>query len=177
MRRNFAVILILLILGSVPCVAQQPNGAWLNEADQAKLESLRADGFEALFNLDYERARKDFREIARLFPAHPAGPQFLAAGLWIETLYETRRLQASLYSSDSFYSPNEDKANPKVIEQFRSWTREAKKLAEARLKQNPKDIEALYFLGATAGLKASFEEAVELTHFAAMRDGSASVHR
>ena len=99
---------------------------------------------------------KDFREVARLFPTHPAGPQFLAAGLWIETLYETRRLQASLYSSDSFYSPNEDKADPKVVEQFRAWTREAKKLAEARLKQNPKDAEALYYLGATAGSESFF---------------------
>lgn len=175
MKRNCAVILILILLGATACLAQQPTAAWLSETDQTKLESLRADGFEALFNLDYERARKDFHEILRLFPAHPAGPQFLAAGLWIETLYETRRLQASLYSSDSFYSPNDDKANPKVVEQFRAWTREAKKLAEARLKQNPKDTEARYFLGAIAGLKASFEEAVERRHFAAMRDGSDAV--
>ena len=175
MKRSCVAILILILFTAGSCPAQQFKSAWLTETDQTKLETLRADGFEALFNLDYERARKDFREIARLFPTHPAGPQFLAAGLWIETLYETRRLQASLYSSDSFYSPNEDKANPKVIEQFRSWTREAKKLAEARLKQNPKDTEALYYLGATAGLKASFEEAVERRHFAAMRDGSDAV--
>jgi tetratricopeptide (TPR) repeat protein len=175
MKRSCVAILILILFTAGSCPAQQFKSAWLTETDQTKLESLRADGFEALFNLDYERARKDFREIARLFPTHPAGPQFLAAGLWIETLYETRRLQASLYSSDSFYSPNEDKANPKVIEQFRNWTREAKKLAEARLKQNPKDTEALYYLGATAGLKASFEEAVERRHFAAMRDGSDAV--
>ena len=175
MKRRLTVILILILLGVEPCLGQQPAGAWLNGSDQAKLESLRADGFEALFNLDYERARKDFREIVRLFPSHPAGPQFLATGLWIETLYETRRLQASLYSSDSFYSPSDDKADPKVVEQFRIWTREAKKLAEARVKQNPKDAEALYFLGAVAGLKASFEEAVERRHFAAMRDGSDAV--
>lgn len=182
MKRNCIVILILISLLGGNCLAQQqaaaqePIGA-LSEADRKKLDSLRADGFEALFNLDYERARKDFREVQRLFPTHPAGPQFLAAGLWIETLYETRRLQASLYSSDSFYSPNDDKANPKVVEQFRAWTREARKLAEARLKQNPKDAEALYYLGATAGLKASFEEAVERRHFAAMRDGSEAVDR
>ena len=155
--------------------AQQGKQTWLSETDQAKLDALRASGFEALFNLDYEKGRKEFREIARLFPEHPAGPHFLAASLWIETLYETRRLQASLYSGDSFYAPNEDKADAKVVEQFRAWTREAKKLAEARLKQNPKDIEALYFLGATDGLKASFEEGVERRHFAALRDGSNAV--
>ena len=156
------VIFILLMVG--PTFAQQVSGAWLSEPDRARLEALRADGFEALFNLDYERARKDFKEVARLFPDHPA-------------LYETRRLQSSLYSSESFYSQNEDKAKPEVVAQFKAWTREARKLAEARLKQNPKDIDALYFLGATAGLKASFEEAVERRHFAALRDGSEAVDR
>src|SRR5258708_15541955 len=173
-KRFIAAILVMAACAGA-VLAQETKSAWIDEADRGKLESLRADGFEALFNLDYERARKDFHEVARLFPAHPAGPQFLAAGLWIETLYETRRLQASLYSSDSFYSPNDDKADPKVVEQFRVWTREAKKLAEARLKQNPKDADAHYYLGAIAGLKASFEEAVERRHFAAMRDGSDAV--
>lgn len=176
MRRLIACCLILVSLAVVtPLRAQQPPVAAMSEADRAKLDSLRAAGFQALFDLDYEKARQSFREIVRLFPDHPAGPQFLAASLWIETLYETRRLQASLYSSDSFYATNEDKANPKVVEQFRTWTREAKKLAEARLKANPKDVEARYYLGATAGLKASFEEAVERRHFAAMRDGSDAV--
>lgn len=176
MRRLIACCLILVSLAVVtPLRAQQRQVAAMSEADRAKLDSLRAAGFQALFDLDYEKARQSFREIARLFPDHPGGPQFLAASLWIETLYETRRLQASLYSSDSFYGSNEDKANPKVVEQFRTWTREAKKLAEARLKANPKDVEARYYLGATAGLKASFEEAVERRHFAAMRDGSDAV--
>jgi hypothetical protein len=176
MKRLIASCLVLITLAVVrPVSAQQPPSAAMSDADHTRLETLRTSGFEALFNLDYEKARQSFREINRLFPDHPAGPQFLAASLWIETLYETRRLQASLYSSDSFYSPNDDKANPKVVEQFRAWTREAKKLAEARLKLNPKDAEARYYLGATAGLKASFEEAVERRHFAAMRDGSDAV--
>src|SRR6266851_5693175 len=93
-------------IGADYVVAQQTNSAWLTDNDRAKLESLRAAGFEALFNLDYEAARKNFREIAESLPNHPAGPQFLAASLWIETLYQSRRLQSSLYDSDSFYSQN-----------------------------------------------------------------------
>src|SRR5712691_8641976 len=170
-------VLSLIVLAAVPVVAQQTNSAWLTDNDRAKLESLRTAGFEALFNLDYEAARKNFREIAASLPNHPAGPQFLAASLWIETLYQSRRLQSSLYDSDSFYSQNEDKADPRTVDQFRTWTRQARQLAEARLKQNPRDAEALYFLGATEGLKASFEEGVERRHFAALRDGSNAVER
>jgi len=71
-----------------------------------------------------------------------------------ETLNESRRLQSSLYNNDSFYAKTEDKIDPKVISEFKDLTLKAKNLAQARLKQNPKDVEALYFLGATEGLKA-----------------------
>src|SRR5216684_2562400 len=170
-------VLSLIVLAAVPVVAQQTNAAWLTDNDRTKLESLRAAGFEALFNLDYEAARKNFREIAESMPNYPAGAQFLAASLWIETLYQSRRLQSSLYDTDSFYSQNEDKADPRAVDQFRTWTRQARQLAEARLKQSPHDPEAIYFLGATEGLKASFEEAVERRHFAALKDGSDAVDR
>ena len=169
-------VLIIGLLVVSPALAQQPTaGPWLSDSDRARMESLHQAGAEALYNLDYEGARKQFKEIARLFPDYPAGQQFLAASLWIETLYETRRLQSSLYDTHSFYSKNEDKVDPRIVEQFRSWIREAKRLAEARRKQNPRDIEALYYLGSIQGLKASFEEAVERRHFAAMRDGSDAV--
>ncbi|HLE61742.1 MAG TPA: hypothetical protein VI750_01320, partial [Pyrinomonadaceae bacterium] len=113
--------------------------------------------------------------IARLYPDHPAGPQLLAARIWIKTLYESRRLQASLYSSKSFYSKGDDKVDPKIVSEFRLLTRQAKLLAESRLKKDPKDVEALDFLASTQGLKASFEEAVERRHLAALRDGSDAV--
>ena len=115
--------------------------------------------------------------MAVAFPNYPAGPQFLADTLLIEALYQTRRLQASLYNSDSFYSKNEDKADPKLVDQFRTHTRQARQLVEARLKQNPNDTEALYFFGAIEGLKASFEETVERRHFAALKDGNDAVDK
>ncbi len=169
-------ILFMLVTTSAS-FGQSAAIPWLSEAERAKFESLRVAGSDALFNLDYETARRDFKEMALAFPNYPAGPQFLADSLWIETLYKTRRLQSSLYDSDSFYSTNEDKADPQVIDQFRAWTRQARLLAEARLKQSPGDREALYFLGATQGLKASFEEAVERRHYAALKDGSDAVDK
>src|SRR5260370_20528806 len=106
---NAIRVLSLMALTAVPAVAQQTNSAWLSENDRTKLESLRASGFEALFNLDYEAARKDFRELAESLPNHPAGPQFLAASLWIEALYQSRRLSAIPYCNDFFFSPKQHK--------------------------------------------------------------------
>ena len=171
----FALLVALFSPASVPAQAGTP---WLTEAERAKFETLRIAGSEALFNLEYEGARKSFKEMAVLFPKYPAGPQFLADTLWAEALYQTRRLQASLYGDDdTFYSTSDDKADPRLIDEFRNLTRQARTLTEARLKQFPKDTEALYFMGAIEGLKASFEESIERRHFAALKDGSDAVDR
>jgi tetratricopeptide (TPR) repeat protein len=84
-------------------------------------------------------------------------------------------LQASLYNSEGFYSNGDDKVDPKIVTEFRNLTRQSKLLAEAKLKQEPKNIEALDFLANTEGLKAAFEEAVERRHYAALRDGNDAV--
>ena len=175
---KFSLAILLIVFVSSIGFSQPAATPWLTESQRAHFETLRIAGSEALFNLDYETARKNFKEMADAFPSYPAGPQFLADTLWTETLYQTRRLQSSLYGSDdTFYSTSDDKADPKLVDQFRSLTRQARLLTEARLKQNPHDPEAMYFMGAIQGLKASFEEAVERRHFAALKDGSDAVDR
>ena len=168
-------VLVLLLAAAVGVPAQQPSSPWLTDSERARFEELRRSGLDALYNIDYDKANRDFKEIVQLHPNHPGGYQLLAARLWIKTLYESRRLQVSLYNSESFYSNGDDKVDPKIVTEFRNLTREAKRLAEAKLKQEPKNIEALDFLANTEGLKASFEEAVERRHLAALRDGNDAV--
>ena len=171
--RFFSCLLVLFLFA--PLVSAQQS-SWLTDSERARFEELRRSGLDALYNIDYDKAQRDFKEIVRLYPNHPGGYQLQAARVWIKTLYESRRLQASLYSSESFYSSGDDKVDPKIVAEFRSYTREAKRLAEAKLKQEPKNIEALDFLANTEGLKAAFEEGVERRHFAALRDGNDAVN-
>ena len=176
MKFIYSLLIAISLCGLVQ--GQTGNSPWLTETERARFEKLRIAGSEALFDLDYDSARKSFKEMAVAFPNYPAGPQFLADTLWAETLYQTRRLQSSLYGDDdTFYSTGDDKVDPKIIEEFRTLTRQARVLTEARLKQNPKEAEALYFMGAIQGLKASFEETVERRHVAALKDGSDAVDK
>jgi tetratricopeptide (TPR) repeat protein len=181
MRFYRQVIFCLIMFATVGVgfevsVAQVVERVGLVENNRARLDQLRAKGYEALYNLDYEGARRLFKEMTQLFPDHPAGPQCLAATIWLEELNRSRHLQASLYSSESLYSRN-DKVDPLTVEHFRDWTRKAKLLSEARLRRNPKDVEALYFLGATDGLKAVFTAAVEGRYRAALVESSRAVER
>ena len=172
------VVVFVLMAASIGFAQSAAPAPWLNETERGKFEQLRVAGSEALFNLDYDEARKSFKAMADSFPNYPAGTQFLADTLWAETLYQSRRLQSSLYGDDeTFYSTSDDKVDPKIVDQFRALTRQARVLTEARLKLYPKDVEALYFMGAIEGLKASFEEAVERRHFAALKDGSDAVDK
>ena len=74
------IYLSMLFILVVPCVAsaQPASTPWLAETERAKFETLRIAGSEALFNLDYETARKSFKEMVVAFPNYPGGPQFLA---------------------------------------------------------------------------------------------------
>src|ERR1700750_2820707 len=102
-----AIAMLLCLSGFA--AGQTPPASLLTDVERAKFEKLRIAGSEALFQLDYESARKNFKEMVTAFPNYPAGPQFLADTLWAETLYQTRRLQSSLYGDDdSFYSNTSD---------------------------------------------------------------------
>jgi len=137
--------------------------------DRKRFDEMRKEGFDALYNLDYEGARRHFTEMTRAFPEHPAGYQFLAAGLWLRTLNESRRLQASLYNNEGFYKEDKnDKAETKSAAEFKELTRKTKELCDARLKANPKDVDALYYLGASEGLKAAWGSMVERSFMSAL---------
>jgi tetratricopeptide (TPR) repeat protein len=168
--------------------AQPKKGAGANAAapsakaaastsfDRARFDELRREGFDALYNLDYEGARRRFDEMTRAFPAHPAGYQFLAAALWLRTLNESRRLQASLYNNEGFYKEDKnDKGESKVAAEFKELTRKTKELCDLRLAADPKDVEALYYLGASEGLKAAWGSMVERSFMSALRNGNDSV--
>src|SRR5213078_747181 len=169
--RLFTLSMILFVGAS----AQSGSGRTGTTAIKPRLEELQAKGYEALFNLDYDVAQQRFKEMARLYPDDPTGPHMLATTLWLETLNQVRRLQAAIYSTQSFYAATEDKPDPQVVKDFRDLTRQATQLERERLQRNPRDPQALYMLGATESLKASFAATVERRFMAALRSGSSGV--
>ena len=178
MQMNRAVLFLLLLPLCEPASVYAQSGAGrTNTPTPSRLEELRAKGSEALFNLDYQAARQTFKEIARMFPDDPTGPQMLANTLWLEALNESRLRQAAIYSSQSFDANSEDKPDPHVIQDFRDLARQATQLAKARLQRTPRDPQTLYTLGSIESLKASFDATIERRYLAALSEGSNGVDK
>jgi hypothetical protein len=155
----FVLICLVTVRGQIP---------------HAQLDALRAEGYEALYNLDYEGARNRFQKMIDLAPDHPAGAQCLALSVWIQQLNHAWELKASLYST-SADADNQTKVDRKQVDEFYKWIRRAKTLSETRRRKNTREVEALYFLGAAEGLEAAFAGSVEKKYMAAFRAGTSSV--
>jgi tetratricopeptide (TPR) repeat protein len=177
MQTKYSTLLLLFLLFLVAFASVQAQSGDSKKAPAAvspRLEELRKKGSEALFNLEYDAARQKFTEMTRSFPDDPTGPQMLATTLWLETLNQARRLQAAIYSTQSFYA-GEDNPDPRVVQDFRQLTRQATQLAKARMKRNPRDPQTLYVLGASESLQAAFAATVERRFIAALRSGLSGV--
>ena len=68
---KFFGVLVLLLVSVFSSYAQ--SSSWLSDTERAKFEELRRSGLEALYNIDYDKAERDFKEIIRLYPSHPGG--------------------------------------------------------------------------------------------------------
>ena len=169
---TFLLLSLLSVVASSSALAQAGDDKKGTAAVSPRFAELHENGSEALFNLDYDVARQKFKEMTRLYPDDPTGTEMLATTLWLETLNQARRLQAAIYSTQSFYAGTEDKPDPRVVQDFRDLTRRATQLAQARLRRNPRDPQTLYVLGATESLKAAFAATVERRFMAALRSGS-----
>src|SRR5215831_14465440 len=96
-------------------------------------------GMEASQDLDFAEAHRQFEDIKRRFPDHPAGPYYLASTLWFQTLTRPGRLLPLLFKllgSETFNGDDPEKVDAQTVQQFRDLIRQASVLAEAQLKRD-----------------------------------------
>jgi tetratricopeptide (TPR) repeat protein len=149
-------------------------GAQSNSSTASQLDKLRAQGYEALYNLDYNTARDYFREMIQIAPDNPVGTECLATSIWLQQLNEQWELKGSLYSNKS-YAEEDNKPDQQPGIDFRGFIRQTKQLSQARLKRDPHDQEALYLLGAAEGLEAAYFAGIERKYMSALRSAQDSV--
>lgn len=172
MFRSFALSLVIAL---APALAAARPSAPPADATAADIERLRVEGFTALYSLDYAAAARAFDEIVKRAPDRPQGYLYRATNVWFKSLYDKRLLSLSLYSQDEFYAQKERTVDPSVDKAFRADLDKAIQTAEARVRANPKDVDALYYLGAAHGALGGYEATMARAFFSALKHGSKSV--
>lgn len=118
-----ALFVLLLVLSSA-------HGQWITDpAVEAKLQR----GIDEIYNIEFEKADKDFAEVIRLAPDHPAGYFFRAMTEWWRIL-------------SNFDDESRDKAFLETLDRV-------VEMCEKRLDKNENDVAALFFKGGAVGFK------------------------
>ena len=155
--------------------SQPSSGKKSENASSVEFDHLRTEGFNAVYSLDYKTARERFLQMTRVAPDHPAGYVYLANNVWLETLYQNRRLNTSVYTGGSFYAQEkdaEDKFDAKRDREFNDFIRQALAATKARLTKNPKDVEAIYYNGSALGIRAAYATSVKRSFARSIADAS-----
>ena len=141
------------------------------------LATIDADtkvGLEALYSLEYDKAIQAFSATAQRFPEDPFAINHLMQAVLLKELFRLNALDTTLYADNGFLTGKPLQADPKVKEQIMELGERAMKLSEARLKNNPDDVEALYARGVTRGLRLTYLALIEKRFFSSLKTAIAS---
>jgi tetratricopeptide (TPR) repeat protein len=123
---------------------------------------LRARAYELAYNLDYDAATREMEAAAAADPADAAAERGLAVIPWLLISFSRGAVTVDDYLG-SISRQNVAMRQPPadLAARFNRHAARSLALAEAELKRRPGDAEALYQVGATVGLQASYVATVE----------------
>jgi tetratricopeptide (TPR) repeat protein len=124
------VVLLLLLSGQTiaPADADGTGGRY---------DRIVQEGIQQVYNLQFEKAEDEFRQLVAMRPHDPAGPFFLAMVDWWRIVID---IDNTRYD-DRFYTQLD-----RVIQ-----------MCDSILDQNPNDVNALFFKGGAIGFKGRLE--------------------
>ena len=91
-------------------------------------------GFQSMYNLDFQKAHQDFSTWEQTHPADPMGPVSQAAGFLFGEFARLDILESQLFTNDkNFEARSKLNPDPKVREQFYAAVDRGDQLADAAL--------------------------------------------
>ena len=133
-------------------------------------------GFDHFYNLEYDKAIREFETAQQAHPDDPFAVNHLLSGVIFKELLRIGALDTEAYAGDTFLDKRAAPLDPKVRERVKQLTDQSLALSQARLDKNPNDVDALYARGITRGLRATYMGIAEKTWFAALRSALAARH-
>jgi tetratricopeptide (TPR) repeat protein len=136
-------------------------------------DPLIQKGFDHFYNLEYDEAIAAFRQYIAKHPDEPRGYNHLAQAILYREMYRTGALETELVSgSNPFLRRPKMNPSPEDQKEFDDAIQRSMELSQARLKENPRDTQALYTLGVAHGLRANYNFLVRKAWMDALRDAT-----
>lgn len=125
------------------------------------------------FNIEYDLALQDIQKAIELDPDNAFFYNSLANTYLFRELFRTGQLEGNLYdASNSFLAEKKVDPDPDQIAKVRQALEKTRQICDARLKKDPRDVDALYNLGVSYATEGNYKFTIEKSWFDALRAGS-----
>ena len=137
--------------------------------------TLVDEGFTHFYNLDYDQAIAVFEKAITRDPGQPDLHNHLAQTLIYREMFRNGALESELVSgNNSFLRRPKLNPTPETEKRILDEIAKAMELADARLKENPKDTAAMYASGIAYGLRANYFWVVKKAWRDSLKDATAA---
>jgi tetratricopeptide (TPR) repeat protein len=128
------------------------------------------EAFAHFYALDYDPALQQFQRIADAHPNDPLAADYVLDAVLFHQLYNLDLLDTTLYAHDGFLTGKHRVAeDPALTARINQLSDKAIALADARLRTNPNDVDALYARAWSKSLRAVYMGLVERSYVPALR--------
>jgi hypothetical protein len=126
--------------------------------------------YRLMYRLDFKAARTELQAWQREHPGDPRGAVSEAATLLFSEFHRLGILEAQFYERNSFIlSHPRLTPDPAVRRRFDEAVERAEAMAAARLRENPRDTDALFAQALGHGLRADYAALIEGQNMAALK--------
>jgi len=168
------ILLCLLWVSSLPALTQSTSAPAPTHG--APHDPQTDAAFDHFYNMEYERATEEFEKIVEKRPKDPLAVNHLLTSILMHDLYDTGAMNTGDYANDSFIGRAPRPTDTKVKDRIKELVHRAENLEEQELKENPKDVNALYCRGVTRAQFSVYTGLVERAWFSALRNAVGARH-
>ncbi|HUK43439.1 MAG TPA: hypothetical protein VLW48_03245 [Candidatus Bathyarchaeia archaeon] len=168
---------VLCLLGTVMADQAAAQTAPAVPPTRVDNDANTRKGFEDFYNLEYDRAVREFEAAQQAHPNDPFAVNHLLSAVIFRELYRIGALDTEAYAADSFLTKKLlVPLDPATAERVKQLTAQALALEQAQLDKDPNNIDALYARGATRAMNATYVGIANKAWFAALRSAVAARH-
>ena len=141
---------VLLVISLLPLAS-------FAQSEHPDQNPLAKRGFEHFYNMEYDRAIREFEALVKQNPDDPFANNYLLTGVLFKELYRIGALDTESFANDSFMDLKAKRTlDPEVAKRITELIDRSESLCNARVAKNPNDIDALYARGVERGMRSTF---------------------